>query len=152
LSDDEKQKRLREAGEKQTDYYLSFGDKRPEPKTYSPVETAASMAKMVDNYIKMSGKLKSGSKVDLINATHDFNVASFLKETLIREIDGKKVRGFEKIEEIGGGMEFNEGFELVINRKDKNNFFVKMLFRGREYEIDMPRINELVDVANKLKI
>jgi hypothetical protein len=151
LSDDEKQKRLREAGEKQTDYYLSFGDKKPDLKTYSPIETASGIAKLIDEYITMSGKLKSGSNVDLINATHDFNLAAFLKEAIIRKVEKKETRGFKSINEIGGSIDFNENFEIIIDRKDKNTVSIKMLFRGREYKIDKDRLKELVEIAKKLE-
>ena len=151
LDDEEKQKRLKRATIKQVDFYLNFKDRRPDPMTYSPVETASGIAKLVDRYIKMSGKLNSGSNVDLVNATHDFNLAAFLKETIVREIEEKKVRGFQSIEEIGGSMDFNENFEIIINRKDQNNISAKISFRGLEYELDMDRIKELVEVAKKLE-
>lgn len=151
LDDDEKQKGLREATIKQINYYLDFKDQRPDPKTYSPVATASGIAKLVDRYIKMSEELNSRSNVDLVHATHDFNLAAFLRETLVREIEGKKIRGFQSIEEIGGSMDFNENFEIIINRKDQNNISAKISFRGLEYDLDMGRIKELVEVAKKLE-
>lgn len=151
LRDDEKQKRLQAATAKQAEYYLSFGDKRPDPNTYSPVETASGIARIVDRYIAMAGKLQSGSTIDLVNSTHDLNVAAFLKEVIVREVGREKVKGFQSIEEIGGPIGYNEHFEIIIKRKDKNNTSVKMLFRGQEYEIDGGRVKELVEVAKKLE-
>jgi len=151
LNDQEKEKRLYEATTKQVDYYLNFGNQRPDPKTYSPVETAARIAKLIDKYITMSGKLKSGSNIDLINATHDFNLAAFLKEVIIREVDGKKVKGFKSTKEIGGPPNFNENFEITIDRKDGQDISIKMIFRGEEYEMDMRRVAELVIIAKKLE-
>ena len=151
LPKDEIDKRLRQLTNEQMDYYVSYGDKRPDPETHSPVETAANMAKLIDHYVKMSKEFKSGSNVEFVNATHDFNIAAFLKEVLIREVDGKKVKGFQKIEEIGGGMEFNEGFEIIVNRKNTKDISFKMLFRGQECEIDMQRFDELLEIANKLE-
>lgn len=151
LAPEEINQRLQQASNKQVDYYLSFGDQRPDPDTYSPVETASGIARMVDRYMKMSARLKSGSEVDLINATHDFNLASFLKEVIIREIDGKKVRGFESIKEIGGATEFNEAFEIIVKRQDSAERTVKLLFRGNEYDIDEDRLNELLQIAKELE-
>ena len=48
-------------------------------------------------------------------------------------------------------MDFNENFEIIINRKDQNNISAKISFRGLEYELDMDRIKELVEVAKKLE-
>ena len=151
LSEEKKKKKLYEATSKQVDYYLSFGDKRPDPNTYSPVETASQIAELVDQYIKMSSKLKSNSNVDLFNATHDFNLATFLKEVIIREVNGVKKSGFESIEDIGGPTDFNESFEVVIERKSTKDVSIKLLFRDQEYNIDLNRIGELVNIAKNLK-
>jgi len=151
LDDEEKKKRLNEASIKQMDYYLKFGDKRPDAETYSPVETASGIAKLVDRYVAMSDRLKPGSNVDLINATHDLNLVAFLKEAIIREIDGEKVRGFNSIKEIGGPIDFNESFEVLIDRRGKEEVEIKMIFRGQEYGIDMERVKELVEVHENLE-
>lgn len=151
LSLEEKEKNMEEIAEKLTDYYLSFGDIRPDPKTFSPTEIASQTAVLIDKYIKMAGKLKNNSKVDLINSTHDLNLASFLKEVMIREKNGEKILGFEKIEEIGGVINFLENFEIIINKINKDKTDLKMLFRGKEYEIDKQRFVELLEIAKKIK-
>jgi hypothetical protein len=152
LPEDELIKRMFEANSKQTDYYLSFGDQRPDIKTFSPVETASGIAKMVYDYIEGTSEIKSGSEIDLINATHDFNLAAFLKEAMIREEGGHKIRGFDSVDEIGGSFGFNEGFEILIKASEKGKKEIKLVFRGREHQLDMDRINELVEINNGLKI
>lgn len=141
---------LHEATTKQIDYYLSFGNNRPDTKTYSPKETAADMARLLDEHVKMSKKLKSGSEIDIINVTHDFNLAAFLKEILVREEGGKKVIGFDSIEEIGGGLDFNEGFEVLIETDKDKNKKIKLLFRKKEYEIDEAKFKELTRISTAL--
>jgi hypothetical protein len=142
---------LAEASIAQTDYYLSFGDKKPDSLAPSPVEAAAGIAKMVDNYSRMVERLNSGSEVDLINATHDLNLAAFLKEVLVREIDGRKVVGFDSVKDIGGALDFNESFEILIKTDLAGEKSLKLLFRGQEYEIDSERLQELVAMFNEKK-
>jgi broad specificity phosphatase PhoE len=151
LPEEEKRKRIHEADGRITNYYLSFNDKRPDPQTYSPVETAAMVARRVDLYIRMVDKLYSHSDIDLINVSHDFPLSAFLKEVMLRNVEGKIIRGFEKIEEIGGPIDFNEGFEILIQTDEKGEKSVKMIFRGQEYQIDMQRLKELVEIAKALE-
>jgi len=134
----------------QADYYLKFGDKRPDPRTISPVELAALIAKKVNTYINMADKLDSGSDVQLINATHDFNIAAFLKEVMVlsKKEEGEPVK-FEKIEEIGGGIGYNESFEVLAETDSHSNKTVKLIFRGKEYELDTKRLAELIEIAKK---
>lgn len=134
-----------------TDLFLSYGDKKPDPDTSSPQEAAAGMARVLDTYIRMADKLKSGSEVDLINGTHDWNIAAFLKEVIIRDVDGHEVRGFDKIEDIGGPIDFNEGFEARIGTDDSKQKSVTLFFRGQEYNIDQARFVELVQIAKDLE-
>lgn len=134
----------------QADYYLKFGDKRPNPRTVSPVELAALMAKKVNTYISMADRLDSGSDVQLLNVTHDFNIASFLKEVMVlaRKEDDEPVK-FEKIEKIGGGIGYNESFEVLTETDAQGNKTIKLIFRGKEYELDTKRLAELVEIAKK---
>lgn len=143
--------RLEKANSVMTDLYLKFGADRPDETTYSPVETAATMAQVVDRYVSMADKLNTDSEIDLINATHDFNLAAFLKEVMIRNIDGENVTGFDSIDEIGGAVGFNEGFELLIKNDADANKSLKILFRDEEYDIDQDRLAELVQIAKDLK-
>lgn len=152
LTKEEQDKRIHEATTKQTDYYLGFGGKRPDPETYSPLETASTLARRLDIYNKMLEKLYSGSSVDLINASHDFNLSAFLKEIIVRKIDNKEVRGFDSIEEIGGPINYNEGFEVVGKTDDEGNKNIKMYFRGQEYDIDMKKMDELLEIAERLEL
>lgn len=151
LSKEEKKRRIRESDKRQTNYYLSFGDKRSDPETYSPVEAAAMVARRVDLYIRMTEKLHSNTDVDLINVSHDLSLSAFLKEVLVRDLEEKKVRGFNTIDEIGGPIEFNEGFEILIQTDDQGKKSVNMSFRNQEYQVDMERLKELVEISKSLE-
>ncbi|HTX86557.1 MAG TPA: histidine phosphatase family protein [Candidatus Nanoarchaeia archaeon] len=146
---EEFKKLLAQASDAQTDYYLSFGDKKPDSLAPSPVEAAANLAKLIDNYSRMAKKINSGSEVDLINATHDLNLAAFLKEVLVREIDKRRTVGFDSVKDIGGAFDFNENFEVLIRTDAGGQESRALLFRGKEFEIDEKRFTELVDIYDK---
>jgi Histidine phosphatase superfamily (branch 1) len=151
LQEDERRTRLERYEAYMADYYLSFGDKQPDTGTLSPVQIAAMGAKRIDVFSKIADKCYSGSDVELINVTHDFNIESLLKELMIRNVGGKDVRGFEKIEEIGGPIRFNEGFEVLVETDAGGNKELRINFRGEQYKIDTKRLSELVAIADKMK-
>ncbi len=151
LSPDEQRDRMRRVGVAQADYYLAYGDQRPEPNTYSPVETAAQTAMLIARYTRMGTHMDAGSSVEFVNATHDVNLAAFLKEVLVRDVDGMRVRGFTSIEEIGGPMDYTDHFDVVVKLDEDGKPSMKLSFRGSEYAIDEERLRELVEIARSLK-
>jgi len=119
LQGEEKQEAFERAEDKALNWYLKFGDKKPDKETASPREIAAGVAKLVHRYVRMPEKLHSDSRVDLINTSHKGTLEPFLKETLLRESTdstGEKttVRGFDEVEEIGGGMRPSESWERLV--------------------------------------
>lgn len=155
------QKSVTEKGKKKTeagastegiDYYLSFGDEKPDKETYSPVETAAMVAKRLDIAIRKADRLHSGTKMDAIFTSHDYVVAAFLKEVMIlgRTGEGKKI-GFNSLEEIGGTIQPLEGFEITAKTDDSGQKSIEFTFRGQNYEFDMERFDELIKIASKLE-
>ena len=151
LQEEEKKEKMEKYENWATDYYLSFSEQRPDESTMSPVETAAIMAKRVETYIKMADRLRSNSDIQMINDTHDLNLAAFLKEALVRDVNGQKIRGFKSIEEIGGSLAFNEGFEIIVENDEEGKKNIKFVFRGRQYELDFQRLNELSKIAQDVE-
>ena len=151
LQEEEKKEKMEEYENWATDYYLSFNEQRPDEGTMSPVETAAIVAKRVEKYIKMADRLPSGSDVQTIDNTHDMNLAAFLKEALVRDVNGQKIRGFKSIEEIGGSLAFNEGFEIIVENDEEGKKNIKFVFRKRQYELDFQRLNELSKIAKDVE-
>ena len=151
LQEEEKKEKMEKYENWATDYYLSFSEQRPDESTMSPVETAAIMAKRVETYIKMADRLRSNSDIQMINDTHDLNLAAFLKEALVRDVNGQKIRGFKSIEEIGGSLAFNEGFEIIVENDEEGKKNIKFVFRGRQYELDFQRLNELSKIAKDVE-
>lgn len=151
LSESEFKERLKQAATAQTDYYLNFGNEKPDSLAPAPIEAAANIAKMVKDYSHMAEHLDSGSKADLINASHDLNLSAFLKEALVREVDQGRVVGLDSINDIGGPINFNEHLEILIRTDANGKKDIKLLFRGQEYEVDNGRLEELAALSTQNK-
>ncbi|MEI6597072.1 MAG: histidine phosphatase family protein [bacterium] len=132
-------------GKDPAEWYLRYRDQRPDAETAAPREVAEGLAYMLDHYCKMCDKLYSGSKVDLINGTHSVVPETLLQEILIREVDGKKVVGFENVSEIGGSLKYVEPIEFSIKTDNLGQRKIEVNFRGQRYDIDEERLTELVE-------
>ncbi len=118
-------------------------------------DVASGIAARIELYCKLSKRLKSGSKYSLVNVTHDLDLACFLKECLIRETSEGEIKGFEKIEEIGGSFNTAEFFELKVIRDEKGRQKLSFKFDNPERlpnvkcELDMERVEELARLFKK---
>jgi len=130
---------------KGAEWWLNFGENRPDEETWSPRETAESFAYALRRYFTMPDKLYSGSEVDLINGTHQALPEALLKEVLVRDRGGKKIIGFDKLDEIGGALKLTEGmeFEIIVDAVGQKT--IKLHLRGKEYGIDLEKLNKLAE-------
>lgn len=114
-------------------------------------EWTANLAKRLDLYIRMADRLKSGSEVDLVNASHASGLENLFRKIAIHEENGEKITGFEDIKEFGGGFEPAESFEVNIKTNKLGEKSVTMNLRGQEYGVDLERLRELVKQAKEEK-
>lgn len=83
-------------------------------------ETAGAFAKIVNQRIRLSERLNSGSKVLLVEGTHGPMPELLLKEALVREtVGGQKTFGFKDIDEIGGPLYPSESIDAIVERDEK---------------------------------
>ena len=83
-----KYKELVKAGDESAalDWYLSYGDRRPDAETISPKEAAARLAGLIEKYVRMVSKLKNGSSVDFVHISHSGTIEPFLQQVIGNEI------------------------------------------------------------------
>lgn len=109
---------------------------------------ASGLAALIERFRRMSTRLKGGTNLNLPCITHDLEIACFLKQALVRNFQGRKILGFENIEEIGGPFATNEYFQLTLKRaKDKEKISLKFSnpqrLPGVSCEIDMNKVKQL---------
>lgn len=153
LSAEEKEEAVFAAEDKALDWWFELGDKKFDKDTATAREVGASVALLVDKYIRMTDFMNSGSSVDLLNVSHKGTLEPFLKQVLLRQVEDesgkiKTVRGFDKLEEIGGGMKTVESWDLLVKTDEHGNKNVKVGLRGNEYDIDMEKMKELADSSS----
>lgn len=115
-------------------------------------EIAGAFSYFIDTYIKMSQRLKSGSKVLIPAGTHGGSMEPFLQQILVRRFsDGTEIHGFEKVEEIGGEFDSSEAFNVEVATDDKGSLQkIKVIFDNKdrprdEMYLDIEKIQELKD-------
>lgn len=135
------------------DFYLSFGDKRPDEQTYSPVEAAANVALVLNEIVSNIDNTPSGTSIDSFFVSHDYVIAAFLQQVIIQELEsGDKKTGFSSLSELGNSpIAFLEGPQIIVKNDEQGKQTTKLIFRGKTYAMDMERFNELVKIGEVLK-
>jgi len=135
------------------DYYLAFADQKPDTQTYSPVETAASVALRLEIVIRKVDRLPSDTTADFFLSTHDYVVAAFLQQVLVQKAgNGQETRGFKSLAELGGDpIAFLENIEIVVKTDEEGKKTVSLVFRNKTYGMDMNRLRELIRIGDRLK-
>ncbi|MBR9706463.1 hypothetical protein GOV14_05485 [Candidatus Pacearchaeota archaeon] len=130
------------------DWYMNL--KKPfDKETGTSKRVAEGLAYMVLRNNAMAGKLHDGSKVDLINGTHQTMPEALLKEVMIRNVNGKRVVGFKNLKEIGGSLGYVEPVDFVTTTDANGEKELKVNFRGEQYEVDMNKLNKLANSYRK---
>lgn len=117
-------------------YYISFNETRPDSETESPEEIAEGIAYLVNKYINMADRLYSDSEVDLINGTHGLITETYLLKALLKSEDGKLVKAFNSVDEMGGILRPAESWNLTVKTDDTGEKKVICNFRDQEYFLD----------------
>lgn len=135
---------------------LETGEKKIEIKI-PRLEMAAKFAEWVKLCINASKFLPSKTEINLVNVSHNFNLMAFLKEVMVfkdedrKEIKAKDLEAKEFLEEIGGPIKPAEFFEIDVKRENKENFEAFLRFRGKDYDLDFSRIEELAKLSKQIR-
>lgn len=114
-------------------------------KTISLHKVAQRVASQIENFIKMSKRFKSDSRVDLINITHLPWLIAFIKESIGQELENESNPERKKeIENRITNLEYLTGFELVIKR-DGDDVYLLMKINNEEF----PLTEEMIHVILK---
>lgn len=128
-------------------------------KLYPQEKAAAHIAVLVRRDIKTPEKLVSGSSVDLFRITHKTITEPLLMKIIILE-NGEKPK---KLEDIGGSLGLNEGWEIDSMTDENGEKSVKLFlyrvgkFEGelgyikKEYNIDLEELERLADLGVELE-
>ncbi|OGG87378.1 hypothetical protein A3B87_01410 [Candidatus Kuenenbacteria bacterium RIFCSPHIGHO2_02_FULL_39_13] len=140
LSSEEARRVDEEAARLQMQEYFSHGSAMPDEKTISPDEMAGKIETIIRRYVgdlQDTQKYALNSIHEVLNVTHDFVVASFLKKAL---------------GEYGETIKPGEGFEVIIKSAKSENEDVELIlfFRAKEYKLDPQDLGCSVDIIQEM--
>ncbi len=124
---------------------LSRNEEQIGDKTISLHKLAQRVASQIEKFIKLSKRLKSDSRADLINITHLPWLSAFVKEVvgqkLEKETDQEKKKEVErKITDLG----YLDGFELIIKR-DGDDVRLSLQVGANEFPLTEESIRQLLE-------
>ncbi|MCI0618752.1 histidine phosphatase family protein [bacterium] len=135
-----------QGGDTAPQWFLDFGEERPDQSTLSPHEVAEQLASLVEHYAELAKRLYSGSKIDWVLGTQQALPEALLKEVLLRTEDDTKISGFQNLAEIGGALRFAEMIDFEIKTDNDGGVLLKINFRGKKYDVDVDKLHQLAIV------
>lgn len=126
-------------------WWLDFGKEKPDPESISPYEIASRFAKHALTHTKMTERYYSGSKVDMINASHGSIMEPFVAFALGDQIEKDPVNseGKNLVEKMGGAFTTAESFEIDTSINEEGKKTLKVKLRGKEYDLPEEKLEEL---------
>lgn len=143
VPEENREEKLKKAESKNVREWLSYGDESPDAEVASPKEVAKGLAQRIKTYVEMSDRLKSDSEVELLNVTHEFMVAAFIKYFLKKEDGERSMDGEGVLETLGYRIDPLEGVSITITTDRKGQKGISTEINGEEYELDMEKIRNL---------
>lgn len=115
--------------------FLSLGVKSPEPDVWlSPKQMAQNVALMIGVEARFANMTKS--PVTFVNGTHEPIIMSFL-HWFLHDFSPSDI---DTVSEVGGSIDFAEGFEIFIENKDQYQPLVTLRFRNIERSVDLDAV------------
>jgi hypothetical protein len=122
--------------------FLGLKDKSTEPDIYpSPKQMALRLAKVILTQIEFATITIPETKTNFINGTHEPVIASFLYYFL----QNFNPQNSDFIKEIGGTVEFSDGFDIYIYQNLQGNHKIVFKFRDLEKEIELSELKKFCD-------
>ena len=148
LTPDEQEAAAEYAEEPALEWYLSFGNKKPDEETGSPREQAASVAFKINRLVHLPDYMPSDKSVDLVSSGHKTSTEAFLKYVVEQKRDGETIIGFNDLEEIGGSLKILDSWDLRVQNNKKGEKNVTIILRRengktQEFGLNISVLNEL---------
>lgn len=119
LSPEEKGKAGVEAQGKLVDFVLTLNT--PEAQKYKE-EGAGSVAYMIKHYQEAAHRIVSGKKHLTVDGMHGTFMEFLFQKALIRkDVEGKEIKGFNNLSEIGGQHNVSEAFTIKVKTDQDGN-------------------------------
>lgn len=126
---------------------IGFIDKKSDfndfKRAYSSIEMAKNLANVIYTQIKFSELTDSKYKTNFINGTHEPVIMSFLYYLLTDFRADKSISDF--ISEIGGSVNYAEGFDIVVYQEGLKVGPIEFSFRNIKKNLDLKLLAEFAN-------
>ncbi len=153
LSPEEKSEASKVANRKVLEHLISLND--PDAVQYKKEVTGA-YALLVEHYIKMAKRLKSGSNVLIPIGGHGSNMEFLLLEAAVKEGQAEHTTAFKNLNDLGGDFDPSEAYNIEVKTDTQGNTQpLKVTFdnpkRGHaDIYLDNKKMEELVTFYKQL--
>lgn len=117
---------------------IDTGSERMDPETISSKEISQGVAKEILELIRLTGRLKENSNVDVVMVSHSGLIENFIVDIL-------KEQREDFVERTGGQLKFLEGIRFGIDRQDKDNVGINVSFRNYNLNITEEDLREIIN-------
>lgn len=143
LSPTEQEEIAWQASEPALEWLLSLDKGWPKPdKNSVPCQWASVVAYKLNRFINLSGKLKNNTKTNLSSIGHKTQTEPFLVYCL-NGLKSEDLVG--RLRELGGGLHVMESWRLKIKTDENGKKSVSILFREKEYDVNLEKLRELAE-------
>lgn len=132
-------------------WYYDLGDNRFDENTISGREMAERAANLFYRQIRLSGRLKDGSKVTLETASHTPTLDIFVLHAFRDQIENDPVNpeGLSLVDKMGGGFKEAEEFQIRTSTDHEGKLSAKFIFRGKEWAVNLAKMKSMSEAYTK---
>lgn len=122
--------------------FLELDDKSPESEIFpSPMEMARRIGDIISTQIKFAAITDPSYRTNFINGTHEPNLTAFLYYFFN---DYKSISPKRFLNNIGGIIDFTDGFDIKVYQKDLEISKIEFYFRTFKKEFDLNKLEEFI--------
>lgn len=132
-------------GKGAVEWYLSMGPQKFDDESSSADELAERAANLFYRQIRMAGRLNSGSKINLENASHSPTLDVFVARAFQEQIGNDPVNpnGSSTLEKMGGSLKEADNFQIHAKTDENGRLTASLAFRGKEYPVNLALLRQM---------
>lgn len=126
-------------------YFENYYNQPFDKESLSAKEWAEQAASLFYRHIRMAGRLKDGSKVNLEEASHGGYLDAFLADGFKEQIEKDPVnpQGETIIAKMGGDIQMADQFQIDTKTDSGGRLSAKLLLRGKEYPVNLAKLSQM---------
>lgn len=127
--------------------YENYRDRPYDKDSLSAREMANRAAELFYRHIRLGGRLKDGSRVNLEEVSHTPTLDMFVAEAFREQIEMDPVNpeGSSPFQKMGGGFKEAEQFQILAKTDENGRLSAQFLFRGKVYPVNLKKLRQMAE-------